>query len=660
MINDSNTTTIKITRLSNTIYSSRDVVMLALDKVYHNIGQFILADYRNELGKIDTILVIGKINGTGRDAYSVISTSGDFVVNKVDDLADVSEVSHGIETEIHLAQLKYPTDEDELDWYIVTLGPDGITREIQPIDRSRIFRNLDDNYRWFYIKETKTLKREDDFLSTYENEHNLDILLNSLNKPTITVSYNNSQLENKYYIPELDTTIVNPIFNITVLKFDGTDITENCIIKINDITLESETSDIHDFKIIGSFDKDTQFNISATYLDDINTEKTINFYFPIVAYYGTCKIINGELTIDEENIRNKLIYSDLDDIDITYNLNKERSILIIPQNFGPFSHIFDINGLDYINNYTYIYNFTYNELENTYSAYYKNEEVIIEDFKQKFTYENECVVEPDWESEGNNYYTKSEINEILNNINTDLIKDNETSLEKTWSSEKLSPVYSWVMEKISEEIADKFTIETTSSGESYYIDTNTDTTMTVTVKTKFNGDLVNADNTPDNWNKSNIGTYTRTITGVNGDSINAQSFSYTYNGTTLIKSSSKKTISAINVAYYGLVNSNNGAAEITSQIMSSLNNGRITNNINRTENIINDSAETKYLWILTKNTADATQLGISMFSNNITTGKSFVSPRNNNINLTGYKLYISDKSVSANGSYNNVNLIINI
>jgi hypothetical protein len=381
-----NNTTIKITRLSNIIYPSREAVILALDNVYHLIGQFILAEYRDELGNINTILVIGKSNGRGHDAYSVISTAGDFVVNKIE-IPDVSqighqnpEVPHG---EIYITRKKIdPNDENsEEDWFLVSCPESERVWEI--IDRSRIFRNLDDGYRWFYIKETKTLKREDDFLSTAENQSYVNNLMsNFLKKPSIVVSYNN-QTGNNFYINELNTTIENPILNIHITDFTDTDITEKCIIKINNEIIESETSDIHDFMFTGTFNNDFSLTIHSVCLElnNLEIEKTVNFYFPKEAYFGTCRIENNEIVINED-IRTKLIYSDLSSIDVVYNLDRNRSILIVPTNINKFLHIFDDNSLDYINDYTYVQNFEYND--NIYSMYYKNSNVVIQNFKQKF------------------------------------------------------------------------------------------------------------------------------------------------------------------------------------------------------------------------------------------------------------------------------------
>ena len=384
MIN--NNTPIKITRLSNIIYPSREVVILALDNVYHLIGQFILAEYRDELGNTNTILVIGKSNGRGHDAYSVISTAGDFVVNKIE-IPDVSQVGHQDPEvphgEIYITRKKIDLNDEnsEEDWFLVSCPENEKVWEI--IDRSRIFRNLDDGYRWFYIKETRTLKREDDFLSTAENESYVNNMMsNFFKKPFITVSYNNQTSDN-FYISELNTTIENPILNIHVTDFTDTDITEKCIIKINNEIIEPETSDIHDFMFTGTFNNDFSLTVHSVCLElnNLEIEKAVNFYFPKEVYFGTCRIENNEIVINED-IRTKLIYSNLSSIDVVYNLDRNRSILIVPTNINKFLHIFDDNSLDYINDYTYVQNFEYND--NIYSMYYKNSNVVIQNFKQKF------------------------------------------------------------------------------------------------------------------------------------------------------------------------------------------------------------------------------------------------------------------------------------
>lgn len=656
--------TIKITRLSNIIYSSRDIVMLALDKVNHLMGQFILADYRDELGKINTILVIGKINGTGRDAYSVISTGGDFVVNKVNDLADVSEISHGTETEIHLAQLHYPTIEDELDWFIVTLGPDDITRTIEPITRSRIFKNLDDNYRWFYIKETKTLKREDDFFSTDYMQGQIDIILNSLNKPSFIVKYNN-QSNNNYYIDE-NTEIINPTFEISIINYNNEDITDQCIIKLDGNIIEPEEN-THNFVITGTFSSDTEFNFTATYLETIELEKTVNFYFPQEALFGRYQIINENVEIDEDSIRPKRIYADLDDIDITYNLETDEiiageiptlyySILLVPQNFDHFTHIFDINGLDYIHDYNIVDDFEYSEVN--YTAYLKTSGAFINGFRQKFTYNNEILVDPVWEDENekNNYYTKGEVLGLISNIYRELINDRSVDTKKTWSSTKIYNELAQISDRIDEETRTRFTLTTTALNDIYYADTNTDTTMTVVVNSYFDNELVDLSpgdrEIPAGWTRQSLGTYTKTQRGTydNDNIVPSQIFSYTYNKLRIEKASEEKKIDMVFPSYYGLTDSNLGfyPPETMSRFISRLN--RITSSLENQPTIIqNTTRDELFLWLVTLGKAEVI-VNSDMLKLDLYSKSSFISPFNPEIKLDYYNVFIYRKPIEPESS----------
>ena len=658
MDSNTNTTPIKITRLSNVVYSSRDVVMLALDKVYHLIGQFILADYRNELGKIDTILVIGKLNGTGRDAYNVISTAGDFVVNKVDDLADVSQVPHGAGVEIHLARLEDPDNEDKLDWFIITIDENN-ARTSKVIDRSRIFRNLDDGYRWFYIKETRTLKREDDFLSQAENEEYINFLLNMLNKPNLIISYNN-QTNNNYYFTEDNVT--NPTFNISIINFKGEDITEYCTIELNGNIIEPDEESIHDFTITGQFSSDTEFNFGYTYLEEIESEKTIKFFFPSIAYTGRYQIISDEITLDGE-LTPRLIYSDLTNVDVDYDLTIPtedieegeiptlyRSILLMPTNFNQFLHIFDINGLDYINDYEIIENFEYDG--DVYTAYVKNDGAIIGSFRQKFTYENEILLDPYWERENekNNYYTKGEVLELINeahsNIYRELLNDRTVERRKTWSSYKIYQELDEIKDRLDEETRTRFTLQTTAQNDRYYADTSIDTTMTVSVNTLFDNELVDIDTIPDGWTRTGLGTYAQSIRGTfdENNTIKSQLFTYEYNKLRISKSSEEKTISMVFPAYYGLTDSNIGiySPEDMTQFIRVLT--RTTNSIeNQPITIQNTSRNSLFMWFVTLGKAEVI-VNSNPLRMDLYTG-GFVSPFNSEIKLDKYNFYIFPKPV---------------
>lgn len=107
-----------------------------------------------------------------------------------------------------------------------------------------------------------------------------------------------------------------------------------------------------------------------------------------------------------------------------------------------------------------------------------------------------------------------------------------------------------------EEFEDKWVL-TTNGSATRYADTDATVTLTVTVTTKFNGTLTDADSTPSGWTKSSTGTYTKSLTAATG-SIGAAAFSLTpdasskyKNCTTVSKNSTAKSITVVNPIYYG-------------------------------------------------------------------------------------------------------------
>lgn len=649
-----------------TIEENKNVALVQLNKTWQIPDQVNIIYYYNENREIDFLLSIGKGSGFGPEYYSIVQAHEETLVIKIS--TDPSDVSQLVYDQKALCfcnpNARYP----EPRWYMLTdiptpNSPEGYTRNFTELIEPAIYRNLDDGFRWFFV--AGILKREDDFLTSEQTLKLIKQNIGYFKKSTFDIEFDfpegTEKNGNSYYLPEIEY-IDKPKFKIKVYDYSGTDITNDCTISLGDNARLEYDPVTEKYTIYKQYTEDSRIIISANSETLGLVSEAISLWFPEVAYYGTCTIEDNEITMGTLN--SKLIYHDLITLPLIYNLDKENSILLMPRDFGKFKHIFDINGLDYIKNYVYFPNLEYQN--NIYSAYQKVEPVVIEDFRQYFTYNDEWVGnnEGSYNNEGGgapsgNYYTKEEIDQLIYGIGPSLIKDAVTSTTTTWSSSKLEPIYIWVQNKMNSEIGDKFTIETTASGTSYYTDTATQTTMTVTVKTKYNGNLVDANDTPSGWTKTGTGTYTKSVTGESGTSISATEFYYTTSGVTVHKSSTTKTISSTNPAYYGLVASNNGSptAETLSQIVSGL--GRITSAKNATETISNSSADTCYLWILTKGTAEATQFGINILENALS-GKSFTSPQNSEINMTGYKLYISSNPVASGSSYTNVNLKINL
>jgi hypothetical protein len=161
---------------------------------------------------------------------------------------------------------------------------------------------------------------------------------------------------------------------------------------------------------------DFELPIVAT-RNNLQTIRTLKVWFPVIAYWGSCTISEIDQSIITKSIKPKLIYRNLEKLDLDYNLDNERSILYLPidPSFPKFSHIYDRNGLDYIKDYTYFPEYEY--LGNTYQAYLKNEPVYQESLEQQFTYLSELIDIPNsgWlrELDKEDYYTKEQVDSMF-------------------------------------------------------------------------------------------------------------------------------------------------------------------------------------------------------------------------------------------------------
>ena len=219
----------------------------------------------------------------------------------------------------------------------------------------------------------------------------------------------------------------------------------------------------------------------------------------------------------------------------------------------------------------------------------------------------------------------------------------------------------WAVQKRAAELQEKanslWVISPTTSGQNYMVDEAASTTMTVTVKTRFNGTLVDCDSTPSGWTRTATGTYQRSVTGASGTV--AGSFTYTISGGTYdgltVTASSSASISKTYPCFYGFAASAS-AADIATVIPTLT---RWIGSLTPTAALNNQLATAGYFWIVTRGSATATQLGSSILRAAVT-GVSFTSTRNSDITLSGYKVYITTNSAAAGGKFDNVALSISI
>ena len=271
--------------------------------------------------------------------------------------------------------------------------------------------------------------------------------------------------------------------------------------------------------------------------------------------------------------------------------------------------------------------------------------------------------------------TKNTLSKAINDVST-LAEQNETSINgvltgtiPAWGTLTKAQI-DWIKKKMQDELSEealKLYAVSTTGGATFNSDETAAASMTsvVTVTLTYNGtSQIKADATPSGWTENTLssGKYTYTKTATTSASVPAATFKYTipssdpsYGGITVSRNSTAKSVSVVNPAYYGIVN-----VKSTATISTFIKNlTRITSRLNTTASIKNTTGSAGYLVIVTKSTATATQLGLSILDA-ATSGISFTSPKNSAITMSGYNVYFSTNSVAAGGSLENTLLTINL
>ena len=209
-----------------------------------------------------------------------------------------------------------------------------------------------------------------------------------------------------------------------------------------------------------------------------------------------------------------------------------------------------------------------------------------------------------------------------------------------------------------------FSVGTTpTTNQKYNADEQATSSMTVTVTLKF----VDADAKPTGWTRQSLGVYTKSVSG--SGTVAAQSWSYTPDGVyeqrTAVKNSPSRSLSAVYPAYWGIYpgnieHSDRDLTPIVAQLYAQ--NRRVTQNMPTTVvNVPNNTQEDVWLWIITKGSATATpeSFDISMMESPVS-DVFFTSPINAELDLTGYKAYVSINKADAGLGFGNVKLTINL
>lgn len=198
-----------------------------------------------------------------------------------------------------------------------------------------------------------------------------------------------------------------------------------------------------------------------------------------------------------------------------------------------------------------------------------------------------------------------------------------------------------------------------TQNQTYLADAEPSPGMTVTVVVKFDGAVVDAASNPSGWTRTAPGTYTRRIE--QPGTVAAQQWDYVHEGQTYTATSPARSLAAVYPAYWGIYPSNDAEGDIGNIVADLCQQHRATANVNATMEVPNPTGSSCWLWIVTRNHADAEPTatpGISMMDAPVG-GKTFRSPLAN-WNLSGYKAYISMHSAKAGASFGNVKLTINL
>lgn len=206
---------------------------------------------------------------------------------------------------------------------------------------------------------------------------------------------------------------------------------------------------------------------------------------------------------------------------------------------------------------------------------------------------------------------------------------------------------------------------TPSANQSYLADAQLCPGMTVEVRLRLDGTLVDADTTPQGWTHVETGVYQRHID--NPGTVAAQTWHHTtapgsiYGQQTASYTSPARTLSAVYPAYWGIYPSSDAAGDITAIVAALKDQHRVTQNLPQTVvTVDNPTANDCWLWIVTHGTAKATPeaFDISMMEDPVT-GKTFTSPMAN-WQMNGYKAYVSINRADAGLSFGPVKLTINL
>ena len=341
---------------SSTIYGSLKLAIQALNELVHIPGQPIISYYFLDENEIDCIFAIGVKNKSGKDAYSIISSESEILIDKIlfGELPDITELSNG---KIILCREK---TSNKNYWVTLEQGERIITEIFNT--KSLKVKEIETGETWWVNKDE--LKK----ISDYNTRAEFEAIKNQVTGISTTLTdsilpaqtYFNEELNKLFQVSlpleiTIESTANSNVYisgtteNIKLklsASYRGEDVTSLCKWEISksswgnneykEITLNNLNTEKENY-IVENCSKTETLKFRATYLGEagnVSTRQTTEKDFPIIftlnTLVGTIKLPNSP-NLDIEYIPGKPLidYYGLDSSDIAKEINNKNSDTLI-------------------------------------------------------------------------------------------------------------------------------------------------------------------------------------------------------------------------------------------------------------------------------------------------------------------------------------------
>ena len=336
------------------VSGSRLAALIHLNEYNHAVGKPVMVRYTDENGKTDTITAIGIKSGVGRDCYSIVSYGQEGAVGDVffDVLPDVSSLVHDIP---YIGKI-------ENTWCLFYIDQSSVSRQLRELQDGDKFYSLSDSHMYYYNgKEIFRDDKEIDLLSSR-------LALMSLGELQVNLDYSTR-------IMRPGESVNRPMLDISVLDVKGNDLALDCEYSAVDEEGNEVPCEIFNGKLLlaTTITTDKEYTITAYYTNSssqapIYSSGKISFEFHTPVIYGR---VGVPQTLE-------YLWNEKDSLTLVFNLVNQKSFIKVPASWPPFKHIYDVNGLDYIDEYKIT-------RVDDYVIYEKDSAVTINNLIQTFT-----------------------------------------------------------------------------------------------------------------------------------------------------------------------------------------------------------------------------------------------------------------------------------